>query len=449
MNDVWLTIIKLLAVVALVLANGFFVASEFALVALRRSRVEEMVAKGVLGARAVQRATGNLDHFIAATQLGITLTSLALGWLGEPTLAHLFEEAFGFAPGGATLAVIVAFTIITAMHIVIGELTPKSIALQYPERTALLIAQPLSVFDLIFRPFIILLNNTGRATVRMLGLRAPAGHELVHSTDELKLLVEASGKAGALEDSERELISRAFDFADFSAHEVMVPRTQLVALDAETPGPEILRTVRDAGYSRYPVYQESLDQVIGVLHIKDVLDAVLRGGLASIRARDLVREPLLVPDTLPADELLDRMRSTNTRMAIVIDEFGGTAGLVTMENLVERVIGSLRDEFERKAEPEIERLPDGSAIVSGLTLITDVNSAFGLDIDDAEFDTIGGYVFGQLGRLPVPGDRVPVRDFTLVVESVIGRRVDRVRLIPNRQGSPAGELSSEVRAAPH
>jgi CBS domain containing-hemolysin-like protein len=447
MSEPWITIIKLLAVVALVLGNGFFVASEFALVSLRRSRVEEMVAKGVLGARAVQRATNNLDHFIAATQLGITLTSLALGWLGEPTLGHLLESVFGGAPGGKTLAVIIAFSIITTMHIVIGELTPKSIALQYPEQTSLAIAQPLAIFDLAFRPFIVGLNATGRTMVKLLGLRAPSGHELVHSTDELKLLVEASGRAGTLEESEREMISRAFDFADFAAHEVMVPRTRVVAIAADTLGPAILRQVKDAGYSRYPVFDGSLDQVVGTLHVKDLLDVVLRGGLASVKARDLAREPLLVPDTLPADELLERMRRTNTRMAIVIDEFGGTAGLATMENLVERVVGSLRDEFERRPDPEIERRPDGTVIVSGLMLIGDVNTTFGLDIDDAEFDTIGGYVFGQLGRLPVIGDRVPVKGYDLVVDGVIGRRVDRLRFVPHR-GATA-KAPPEISAGSH
>lgn len=445
MGDAWLTLIKLLAVVALVLGNGFFVASEFALVALRRSRVEELVENGVLGAKAVQRAINNLDHNIAATQLGITLTSLALGWLGEPTLAALFESWFGGAPAGPTLAVVIAFAVITSMHIVIGELTPKSIALQFPDRTSLVIAQPLSVFALVFRPFVLALNGAGRSTVRALGMKPADGHELVHSTAELKLLVEASGKAGALEDSEREIISRAFDFADFTAHEVMVPRTEVIAVSADTFGPSLLRRFREAGFSRYPVYEESLDHVTGVVHVKDVLDAIIRGGLASVRARDLARETLFIPDSLPADDLLDRLRRANARMAIVVDEFGGTAGVVTMENLVERLVGSLRDEFERRAQPELERRPDGSAIISGLTLISDVNDMFRLKLDDSEFDTIGGFVFGRLGRLPAAGDRVSVQGVDLIVEAMVGRRVDRVRLLPR---SESDETDAGVEATP-
>lgn len=430
MSEFWLAAVKLLVVVALVLGNGFFVAAEFALVAIRRSRVEELVAKGVLGARAVQRAVRSLDHSIAATQLGITLMSLALGWLGEPTIGRLLEQAVGHSPGGTTLAVVIAFTIITSLHIVIGELAPKSIALQFPERTALIVAQPLGLFDFVFRPFVFALNGAGRFTVRLLGLQPPARHELVHSAEELKMLVEASGRAGALEESERQIIYRAFDFADFVAHEVMVPRTEVVAVPADMSGEQLLAFVQEAGFSRYPVYDGSLDHVTGIMHVKDLLGAVRRGQLATTRARDLAREPVLVPDTLPADDLLERMRAATTRMAIVIDEFGGTAGIVTMENLVERLLGSLRDEFERREEPEIERRPDGSAVISGLMLIADANVTFGLHLDDSEFDTIGGYIFGQLGRIPEPGDVILVDGHSLRVESMDGRRVDRVLICP-------------------
>ncbi len=430
MGDALLILAKLLAVVALVLGNAFFVAAEFALVAVRRSRVEELVSKGVTGARSVRRAITHLDHYIAATQLGITLMSLGLGWLGEPTLGRLLERVFGHAPGSGTLAVTIAFATITALHIVIGELTPKSVALQHPERTALLVAQPLAAFDLVFRPAVLALNGAGRAVTRLLGLRAPTGHELVHSAEELKMLVEASGRAGALEESERQIIYRAFDFADFAAHEVMVPRTELVAVEADTPGPALLRLVRDAGYSRYPVYEGSLDQVVGILHVRDLLDAVLEGRLEQVTARELAREALFVPDSLPVDELLNRMREQGTTIAVVLDEFGGTAGLVTLENVLERLVGSLRDEFEREREPEVQHLPDGSTLLSGLTLISDVNEMFRLDLDDREYDTIGGYIFGTLGRLPKPGDVVPVKGYDLRVERMDGRRVDRVRVIP-------------------
>jgi CBS domain containing-hemolysin-like protein len=443
-GEAWVTAAKLLAVVALVLGNAFFVASEFALVAVRRSRVDEMVAEGVLGAKAVQRATRHLDHFIAATQLGVTLMSLALGWLGEPTLGHLLDRAFGGAPGGPTLAVIIAFTIITSLHIVIGELTPKSIALQYTDRTALVIAQPLAVFDLVFRPFVIALNSLGRAVVRLLGLQPPAAHELVHSAQELKMLVEASGRAGVLEESEREIIGRAFDFADFAAHEVMVPRTEVAAVEAEMPGPDLLRFVTEAGFSRYPVYDGSLDQIVGIMHVKDLLAAINRGDLARIRARNLAREPLLVPETLPADELLDRMRGANARMAIVIDEFGGTAGIVTMENLVERLVGALRDEFERFEEPQVKLLPNGSAVISGLTLIADANEMFGLSLNDAEFDTIGGYIFGRLGRLPEPGDTVEADGHCLRVEAMDGRRIDKVLVTPRQTPTTEGDESGKA-----
>jgi len=433
-SEGWLTAAKLLAVVALVLANGFFVASEFALVAIRRSRVDEMAAKGVLGARAVQRATRNLDHFIAATQLGITLASLALGWLGEPTIGHLLHDWLGHTPGAGTLSVVIAFTIITALHIVIGELAPKSIALQYPEQTSLAIAQPLGIFDFVFRPFIVALNGIGRFTIRLLGLRAPAGHELVHSADELRMLVEASGKAGVLEESEREIINRAFDFADFHARELMVPRVEVAAVPGEMTGPQLLSAVVEAGFSRYPVYDGSLDQVLGIVHVKDIIAALERtgtnGGFAAVTARDLVRHALVVPETLPVDELLAQLRGTNARMAIVIDEFGGMAGVVTMENLLERLVGSLRDEFERAAPADFVRHPDGSISISGLTLIDDANELLGIEIEDPEDDTIGGYVFSRIGHLPQVGDAVEVNGHRLQVESMDDRRIDRVLVTP-------------------
>ena len=433
MSDAWLTAAKLLAVVVLVLANGFFVASEFALVAIRRSRVEELVANGVLGARAVQHATRNLDHFVAATQLGITLASLALGWLGEPTLGHLLEEWLGWAPAGETLAVLIAFTIITTLHITIGELTPKSIALQYPERTALVIAQPLSIFDVAFRPFIVALNAVGRFIVRMLGLREPSGHELVHSADELRMLVEASGKAGVLEESERAIIGRAFEFADFSAHELMVPRTEVVAVPSDMTGTDLLHTVVTAGFSRYPVFQSSLDDVVGIVHIKDLVAAMEHTPADSIHTGELARKAMLVPDTLPVDELLDRLRQTNARMAVVIDEFGGMAGIVTMENLLERLVGQMRDEFEPPSNEDVRRHADGSVSVSGLTLISDANELLGLSIDDAEYDTIAGYLFGRIGHLPEVGDTVELDGRRLRVEAMDERRIDRVLVLPAAQ----------------
>lgn len=437
MNEGWLTAAKLLAVVALVLANGFFVASEFSLVAIRRSRVDEMVSQGVLGAKGVQRATRNLDHFIAATQLGITLASLALGWLGEPTLGRLLEHRIGHVPGGATLAVIIAFSIITTLHIVVGELAPKSIALQYPERTSLVIAQPLGIFDFVFRPFIIALNSIGRFTVRMIGLQPPSGHELVHSSEELRILVEASGRAGVLEESEREIINRAFDFADFTARELMMPRTEVVAVPAGLSGRDLLHTVVEKGFSRYPVYQGSLDDVLGVVHVKDLVAAMDRDGLESITAKDLARPAMFVLDTLPVDDLLDRLRETNARMAMVIDEFGGVAGIVTMENVLERLVGQLRDEFEPQSQTEMIHHPDGSVSISGLTLISDANELLGLSLDDAEYDTVGGFLFGHIGHLPKVGDSVEVDGHALRVESMDDRRVDRVLVTSNGPNAPA------------
>ena len=441
MDDVWLVGVKLLAALLLVLCNAFFVAAEFSLVSIRRTRVEELLEEGKAGARAVKHAVDNLDHSIAATQLGITLASLGLGWLGEPTIGHLLEEVFGTrVPGGHTVAVIIAFALITSLHIVIGELTPKSIALQYPERTSLVISVPLAAFDLVFRPFVRVLNATGQAMLGLLGLRAQPGHHLVHSSDELKMLVEASGRAGVLEESERAIINRAFDFADFTAREVMVPRTEVIAIPAGTLLPEIMRIAGESGFSRYPVYEGSLDQIIGVLHVKDVLRAFHGGAIERLTAKDMARRALEAPETLVVDELLNRMREASIRMAVLIDEYGGTAGIVTMENLVERLFGPLRDEFEQPALPDVERHDDGTTSVSGLTRITDINELLNLALDDSEYDTIGGYVFGELGRVPALGDAIRVNGLSFSVEAMDGRRVDRLLIAPN-EGEDDSDLT--------
>jgi CBS domain containing-hemolysin-like protein len=396
-----------------------------------------------MGARAVQAAKRNLDRLLAAAQLGITMASLAIGWLGEPTIGHLLEQALGHAPGGHIIAVAIAFTIITALHIVIGEQAPKLAALQYSERTSLLVAQPLSLFNLVLKPFIAVLDWASRMTMRLLGLRGEPGHGGIYTREELTMLVEASGKAGVLDESEREIIDRAFDFAEYSARELMVPRTEVAAVSAEMTGPELLHKVVEDGFSRYPVYEGSIDQVLGLVHIKDVIAAMERAGegeFASIRARDLARPSLTIPETLPADELLDRLRASNARMALVIDEFGGMAGVVTMENLLERLVGSLRDEFERPSPADVIHNPDGSVSLNGLTLIHEANELLGLEIESSEDDTIGGYIFTRIGHLPEVGDAVEVNGHRLQVEAMDERRIDRVLVTPRgTQAEPGGE----------
>ncbi len=444
MNDALIvTPARLLAVLALVLINGFFVAAEFALVSMRRTRVETLVEEGHRGAGAVQRAVTDLDHSIAATQLGITMASLALGWIGEPALAHLIEPALHRILPEATIGItshgvafVIAFGIITALHIVFGELGPKTLALQRAESTALAIARPLEWFSAVFRPAIWLLNGAGRRTVRLVGLRPASEAELVHSVEELRMLVEESGAAGALDVLEHRIVGRALDFSHYAAHQAMVPRTEVIAVPADMPFDQLAAFVVVQGHARYPVYIDSLDNIIGLLHVTDILRASVRATGAGREARHFIRPALIAPETVPLDDMLEQMRLRRTEMAVLIDEYGGTSGIVTMFDLMERVFGEITMEY---GLPAIQALPNGSALLSGLALISDVNAHFALDLSEEEYDTIGGYVFGLIGRKPGVGDEVQVDGYLAIVVALDGLRIDRIRLVPLPKPAELGD----------
>ncbi len=433
MPDVSHVFVGLLAILVLVLANGFFVAAEFSLVTVRRTRIDQLIAEGSATARVVRRALADPDSYIAATQLGITMTSLGLGWIGEPALATVIEPAFrvlGDRVAVATshsIAFTVAFAVITALHIVLGELAPKTVALQHPERTSLVVARPTELFMRVFWPFISLLNGMGRTVVRAFGMRGPSGHSLVHSEEELKMLVTASQEAGVIEEDEEQMLHRVFGFADLTAGQVMVPRTEMVAVADDAPIDAVLQAVARGAHDRYPVYRKDLDNIVGVLHLVDLVLVLARGGPVDVAA--LAREAYTVPETMPADTLLGEMRARNTPLAIVIDEYGGTAGLVTFAGLMERIVGSLGKEG---SAARITVLADGSALVDGLALVTDINAQFGLHVDEDVYNTLGGYVLGRLGRRARLGDRVEVEGRTMRVEALDGLRVARVFISKQR-----------------
>jgi putative hemolysin len=424
--------IRLLAVLALVLANGFFVAAEFSLISVRKTRIDQLLAEGSRMARPVRRALDNPDQFIAATQLGITMASLGLGWIGEPALASLIEPALSALPAPVsaatshTLAVAVAFVIITALHIVLGELAPKTVALQYPEKTSLLVAKPTELFLKMFSPFIRMLNGMGWAVVRLFGMKAASGHGLVHSEEELKMLVTASQEAGVLEEDEEQMLHRVFHFAEFTAAEMMVPRTEMAAVKADAPLSDVVDLVWRGRHTSLPVYRGELDDIVGIMLVPDLV-RTLASPPPHFNVAAIAREALTVPETMKADELLRQMRRQRTHQAIVIDEYGGTAGIVTFERVMERIVGELGGDFGTPASP-IRQLPDGSAEIDGLALVTDVNEQFGLEIDEETYTTIGGFMLGRLGRRPKLGDTVEVGVRTLRVEAVDGLRVSKVRI---------------------
>jgi CBS domain containing-hemolysin-like protein len=423
---------RLVLLVALVFANGFFVAAEFAIVTVRKTRVDQLIAEGHRGARAVRRAVTDPESYIAATQLGITMASIGLGWIGEPALASIIQPLFNALPVNIaeatahSIAVAIAFAIVTGLHIVLGELAPKTIALEKAEATALLVVKPTELFMNALWPFIRLLNGTGRAVVNLLGLRGRGGLALVHSEEELKMLVTASQEAGVLEEDEEQMLHRVFGFADLTAGQVMVPRTELVGVPASTPIRDVVPIISNLRDTRFPVYGNDLDDVVGMLHVNDVLRA-LTSADATITAAGVAREALTVPESLGAGDLLAEMGRRRAREALVIDEYGGTAGLVTFESLMERIVG----EVPSGAGAQTGRVvldSDGSAEIDGLALVADVNVRFGLHLDEDLYTTVGGYVLGRLGRRARVGDVIEVENRRLRVEALDGWRVAKVWL---------------------
>jgi CBS domain containing-hemolysin-like protein len=421
----------LLAVVVLVLANAFFVSAEFALVGARRTKLDEMIQEGDAKARLARRAVQSLDRYISATQLGITLASLGLGWIGKPALAGLIDGMFAFLPQDAAtwathgVSAAIAFGMITAMHIVLGELVPKAVALLYPEGVSRWVAAPLFAFSWLMAGPIALLNGTATWLLKLIRVPAPGEHERVHSPEEIRMLVEQSEVGGSLHEQDARLIEGVFEFSEKTAEEVMTPRTRMVALAAGLPVTEAADVVAEAGRSRYPVYTTGLDEIVGVAHAKDILRALRVNG--SSRVESLMRPPLFVPGTREVEDVLADMKRLKTHLAVVLDEYGGTAGLVTMEDLLEEIVGQIYDEYDRpESAPAVA---SGAPVLDGAMPISEFNAEFETDIDDSAYTTIGGYLFGQLGRLPRVGDRVPVGNRTLEIAEMEGRRVKGVRLV--------------------
>jgi magnesium and cobalt exporter, CNNM family len=410
----------------LVLANGFFVGAEYAFVRIRRTQLDELVQKGSARARLAASVVDHLDQYISASQLGVTLCSLAIGWIGEPAVAALLEPAFGWLPESLlhVLAFAVAFGAITYLHIVVGELAPKYLAIQRALTLALWCAYPLHLFYRVMYPFIALVNASANAILRVLGIRP--GDELnVHSEEELKMLVAVSTKRGVLQESERVIVGRAMEFADRIVRQVMVPRTEIVAVSDDTTIADILITARQHRFSRFPVYQEDLDHIIGIVHVKDLVGVDKEN---RTRAREVMRKVPVMPETMRLDQALAEFRRQRVQLAIVLDEFGGTAGLVTLEDVIEQLVGEVQDEFDREAPAFKEEAP-GTFVVDGLTSLEALRERLGVELADEPYDTVGGLVFGRLGRLAAVGDTIEIEGYKFQVTAVDGRRVAQVRVV--------------------
>jgi putative hemolysin len=409
-------------VAALILLNGYFVAAEYALVTARRTRIQELAQKGDRRARAVLRIVADPPRFIAAMQLGVTGASLAIGALGEQVLARVFDPLFA-----SLIAFALAFLIITFLHVVVGELVPKGIALGYSERVALAVSTPVRAFFVVFKPLIWVLQRSSDTVLRALGLTPPGGEMEVYSEAELKMLLSRSTEEGQLERQEQEMLYKVFDFADKEVSAVMVPRPEVVALSIEMPPEEALAAVIDSPYTRYPVYRDSLDEIVGVLHVRDLFSALVDRGIAGVQLEQLLRPAHIVPETKDLAALLTEFRRTNQHMAVVVDEYGELEGIVTLEDLLEEIVGEIEDEFDLPDE-SIERLEDGRVRVHGTFPIDDFNEQFGVSLPIEDYHTLGGLVFGMLGRAPEPGDEVEHDGIRFTVLTIEGSRIERLEV---------------------
>ena len=413
-------VFELAALAGLILMNAFFVAAEYGLVTSRRTRIMELEHEGNRRARAVLRITANPPRFISAMQLGVTVSSLAIGALGEQVLAHKLDAVMA-----SVLAVIVALLIVTYLHVVIGELVPKGIALGYPERTALAVSGPVHWFFLTFRPLIWLLQESTTLILRALGLEPPGAEHQAHSEAELRMLLSSSAEQGEIEHGEQEMLYKVFDFADKEVSAVMVSRPEVVAISIALPAPEALQAVLDSPYTRYPVYRESLDDIVGVLHIRDLIVAMHDQGIAAVKMEELVRPAYMVPETKDLAALLTEFRRTNQHLAVVIDEYGSMEGIVTLEDLLEEIVGEIEDEFDLPDET-VERIDDDTIRIDGTFPIDDFNEQFDSDLPHEDYHTVAGFVFGELGRGAGPGDEVTHEGLRFQVDSVEGQRIDRL-----------------------
>jgi len=443
MNSV--TLIEIALIFVIIAWNAFFVSAEFAFVAVRRTRIDELVEEGSKSAKRVRRLLDDPARFISAFQVAITLSSLALGAVGEPAVSRLFEELFGnigILGDGAVvvISVILAFAIISALHVVLGEIVPKTLTLSRAESVALAVVLPVTIFMWLFWPFIWVLRGMSEALIRLMGLESPSEMRLVHSEEELKLLISASHEEGVLEAEERQLLYKVFDFAETEARQVMVPRPDVVALQVDLTPDEAIEQTLNAPYTRYPVYGETLDDLIGVVHIRHLFGARLQQSDATT-LEVFVRPVPIVPETKKLDELLAEFRRTNTHMAIVVDEYGSTVGIATLEDVLEEIVGEINDEFDLPDRELIRLAPDRIRIEASFP-IEDFNERFGGDLPDEDYTSVGGFLFGELGRPARPGDVVSHRNFRFTVREVDGPRI-RVVDVELKAHPQAGAEESE------
>src|SRR5882724_7612751 len=429
-----MALLKLAAIAFLVATNGFFVASEFALVSVRRARLEARAAAGSTNARAALRLLDNPTIFISAVQFGITLASLALGWIGEPTVARLLEPiASAIASEGRAgyvahlMAIIIAFSLITFLHIVLGELMPKMVALERAERIALFCSRPLELFAKIFSAPLWIFNSVGAALGRLIGLKSTLDHAAVYTETELRQLIDVARDSGYLRAEERRLIHRVFEFSDTLVREAMVPRTEMAAIPAGSSLEQITRSFDKFRYSRLPVYRESLDNVIGFIHSKDVMPYLLHP--EKFRLEDVLQPPLYVVDTARLEDVLRQMQKAKAHFGFVVDEHGGLEGIITLEDLLEEIVGDISDEHDEEVNEQIVQVSTRKYILDGALAVRDLNRRLKTSLPESEgYTTIGGFLMSVAGHVLQPAEEIEHEGLRFVIEKVERRRLLRVRL---------------------
>ncbi|MEC0328434.1 DUF21 domain-containing protein [Paenibacillus macerans] len=427
MSDPLPSLLHVGLMVLLVLLNGFFVSAEFAIVKVRSSRIDAMVEEGRRRAAIVKRHLDHLDGYLSACQVGITLSSLGLGWLGEPVVARLLSPLFELTGLGERpvylISLTVAFILIAVLHIVLGELSPKTIAVRKAETITLWFAWPMLLFYRIMYPFIWILNHLSSGLLRLFKISPVSGQDSVHTEEEIRVMMKESSESGLIDSTEMSLVDNIFEFADTTAREIMIPRTEMICLYTQHSLEENLEIALEGTRTRYPVCHQDKDHIIGFIHIKDLIRSNTRN------LRDLIRPIMAVPESIQISDLMKRMQRGRTQIAILIDEYGGTSGMVTLEDIVEEIVGEIQDEFDEE-RPGIEQVEPGVYSVDGLMLIESINDRFGLELDSDDYDTIGGWLYSRIEILPPQvGQTVEYGEFVYVVEETDNKRISRVKLI--------------------
>jgi len=425
----YMDITNLIVFAILIAFTAFFVATEFAIVKVRRTRVEQLAQEGNKNALILKKVIQNLDGYLSACQLGITITALGLGWIGEPTFNRFIEPIFSVLnlPESVTrtFSFLTVFGLVTFLHVVVGELAPKTAAIIKAEKISLLFARPLHWFYVIAFPLIWLLNGSARLLVRMFGMKPAAANEKAMTEEELRLTLSESYKSGEINQSELQFVNRIFEFDDRLAREIMVPRTEITCVFIDRPMKENLEIIKNEKYTRYPVAKEDKDHIIGLINAKEVFQDLLKNEIKPFE--EYIRPIISVIEHIPIKELLVKMQNEGIHMAILVDEYGGTAGLVTVEDILEEIVGEIRDEFDIDEQPMIAQISPTVTRLDGKVLIEEVNEMFNLALDDSELDTIGGWMLSQLSNVEL-GSKTSVDGYEFKVTDVDGHQIKYIEV---------------------